>query len=81
MAVVDLYASDKKRLKQFGEEQAAEGQRSSLGDDLLRRLELRTHLDGIILFIALDGGEWRTDKAYEADGMTVKEGWLRFYWK
>jgi len=50
-------------------------------DELFHKLDLILEYQGVIDFIATDGGEIREGTSYEADGTTLKEGWKRFYWK
>ena len=38
-------------------------------------------LEGTTSVIIKDGGEIRTDHAYEEDETTIKQGWTRLYWK
>ena len=45
------------------------------------KLDLHFTLEDFIDWIAIDGGEIRQSLAYEEDGNTVKEGWVRLYWK
>lgn len=45
------------------------------------KIDLRLTLEDFIDWLIRDGGEIRQGAAYEEDGNTIKEEWVRLYWK
>lgn len=79
--IFDLYKKAKAAVRELAQRVAAAGIPSIPTPEMFNRYDLRLELEGISLFIYHDGGDARRDKAYYPDGMTVRTGWVRFYWK
>lgn len=79
--ILKVYRYHRQAVRRFSQEQIALGKSNLPTEALFNRIDSFFRLEDAIDFIIHDGGEIRIDKAYEADGETVKEGWVRFYWK
>jgi hypothetical protein len=73
--------SDKSGFRQFVARLQASSPLPLPNSVIFDKLDLCIIVDSFIDWIAIDGGEIRQDKAYKEDGNTLKEGWIRLYWK
>ncbi len=75
------YRYRREQLKSLAKQLKAEGQSGVPNDDLFSRLDKYWEYQGLKEFISHDRGEMREDKAFEKDGVIVKKGFVRLYWK
>jgi len=76
-----VYRFNEKQFKAFTKSLRESGQTGLPDDNLFKRLDIYWSYEGIAWFIIHDGGEIREGKAFEKDGITVKKGFVRLYWK
>jgi hypothetical protein len=69
------------RIKADGVLEKFEHMRNENYQVLYRKLELHADYQDARDFIINDGGVVSDGKAYETDGITLRSGWSRLYWK
>lgn len=78
--VMVVYYRDREGFKNFVRQQRMLG-KTDIPDIVFESMDKYWEYDGYVRFIIIDGGEIREDNAFETDGVTVKKGFRRLYWK
>jgi len=79
--VIKVYRTDRENVKSFTKQLIDEGETGLPDDMLFHHLNLYWKYENVKSFYIQDGGETREGKVFKEDGETVKNGFIRLYFK